>query len=263
MGELGQKLKRIATRRRAVQKERGMDVQINMERTHYGIRFSLPTAPEEAHLVELLSRIPSKSYSLPPGEGIVLDFRSRACSQGLVLSLLQKVVWEKKVRVLAWLSTNEESIGLFRGSGFSVMEPPAELPPAPAKKAKESLPAPAEKAARPAAEHRRLKFIPTSMRSGQSVETQGDVILWGHLNSGAEIVAGGSVVVAGRLRGLVHAGQGGQEDAFVMAGCFETSQVRLGHKICYADAATEGWKKPVLITLEDGMPTIRENRCFA
>ncbi|MBR1673028.1 MAG: septum site-determining protein MinC [Fretibacterium sp.] len=236
-------------RRRNTQK-RGAAAQINMERTHYGIRIAMPESPDEGVLLELLSRIPTGSYLLPEGEGIVLDFRARACSPGLLLRLLQ-VMWEKEVRVLAWLSTKAESIRLFRGSGFSVMEPPADLPPAPAV---EPEPQQERKPRR-----RRLKFIPTSMRSGQSVRAQGDVILWGHLNSGAEIVAGGSVVVAGRLRGLVHAGQGDQEDAFVLAGSFETAQVRLGHKICYADAATEGWKKPVLITLEDGTPTIREN----
>ena len=182
------------------------------------------------------------------------------------MDLLNKIVWGKNVRVLAWLSTNEESIKVFRSSGFSVMEPPAELPPLTRKKAESKAKEPVEieevkdEAKEQLSQSHRLKFIPTSMRSGQSVEAQGDVIVWGHLNSGAEIVAGGSVVIAGRLRGLVHAGQGGKEEAFVMAGCFETSQVRLAHKICYADTATEGWKKPVLITLEDGMPIIRENR---
>ncbi len=260
--DLGQKLRSRLTRRKGAQKDRGTDVQIGMERTHYGIRFSLPAVPEEERLLGLLSRIPAKSYALPEGEGIVLDFQSRACSPGLVAGILQQVAWEKGVRILAWLSSDEESIRLFRGSGFSVMEPPAELPPAPPTRARTKAQSREIEPERPPEPPRRLKFIPTSMRSGQSVKTDGDVILWGHLNSGAEIVAGGSVVVAGRLRGLVHAGQGGQEGAFVMAGCFETSQVRLAHKICYADAATEGWKKAVLITLEDGMPIIRENRFF-
>ena len=243
-------------RGRSVKKDRGIDVQINIEKTHYGIRIAMPVSPEEERLLDILSRIPDKSWRLPDGEGIVLDFRSRACSRELILGLLQKVVWGKNVRVLAWLSTNEETIGLLRSSGFSVMEPPAELPETP----QEAREEPAASAEEKPEGHSPLKIIPTSLRSGQSVETQGDVIVWGHLNSGAEIVAGGSVLIAGRLRGLVHAGQGGKEDAFVMAGCFETSQVRLAHKICYADTATEGWKKPVLITLEDGMPIIRENR---
>ncbi len=105
------------------------------------------------------------------------------------------------------------------------------------------------------------------MRSGDSLVTAGDVLLWGHLNAGAEIKAGGNIIVAGKLRGLVHAGQGlknnnanNNERVFVMAGSFEARQLRIGRKLCYADENTAGWHKSVLITLEDGMPMIRENK---
>ena len=99
------------------------------------------------------------------------------------------------------------------------------------------------------------------MRSGHKVETEGDVLVWGHLNPGAEVIAGGSVIVAGKLLGVVNAGGYGRSDVFVWAGCFETPQVRIANKLCFTDPkSTTYWRKSVLITLEDGTPVIRENK---
>ena len=55
------------------------------------------------------------------------------------------------------------------------------------------------------------------LRSGQSVCYTGHVIIIGDVNPGAEIVAGGDIVVWGRLRGNVHAGSNGNEQAVVCA----------------------------------------------
>lgn len=256
--------KRIAEKMRGPQAQRGAEVQIRMERRPYGIHITMPMTPSESTLLDLLLRIPSKAYLLPMEEGIVLDFQSRVCSPGFLVRLMQKLVWGKHVRVLAWLSTNEETLRLFRSSGLSVEEPHQPLE-------SESLTTPlispqraveAGLGVRP-----KLKAVYTSLRGGQTIEAPGDVLLWGHLNPGAEIIAGGNVVVAGRLRGLVHAGQVGpvgtpmsgeaDVDVFIMAGSFESPQVRLGNKLCYADSSISGWRKPVLITLEDGEPIIR------
>ena len=248
--------------KRIAEKMRGTEVQIRMERRPYGIHITMPMTPSEAALLDLLLRIPSKAYLLPMEEGIVLDFQSRVCSPGFLVRLMQKLVWGKHVRVLAWLSTNEETLRLFRSSGLSVEEPHQPLE-------NESLTTPILSPQRMAeaglGNRPALKAVYTSLRGGQTIEAPGDVLLWGHLNPGAEIIAGGNVVVAGRLRGLVHAGQvgpvgtpmSGEADVFIMAGSFESPQVRLGNKLCYADDSISGWRKPVLITLEDGEPIIR------
>jgi len=96
------------------------------------------------------------------------------------------------------------------------------------------------------------------LRSGQNIEHGGDVILWGHLNAGAEILAAGSVLVAGRLKGIVHAGRDGRKDVYVLAGSFETPQVRVGRRLCYADESMSWWGETVLITVEDEKLIVRE-----
>ncbi|MBQ2615342.1 MAG: hypothetical protein IJG51_03340 [Synergistaceae bacterium] len=234
-------------------KLRRTGTQIKLERTHYGIKFYLPEALSEDELLKLLVRIPPSAYKLPEEQGVALDFSGRECSRRLILHMLNSIVWEKGIRVVSWLSGSEESRKLFKAAGLSVTEPPLNLSDA---KKPESPETSHEHNHIPA-----LKIVYGSMRSGHKVDTEGDVLVWGHMNPGAEIVAGGSVIVAGKLLGVVHAGGYGRTDVFVWAGQFETPQVRIANKLCFADPkSTTCWRKSVLITLEDGTPVIRENK---
>ena len=247
--------------------------------THYGLKLSLPVEAGEDELLRQLATIPSETYRLPKEQGLALDFGERRCSRKLILHLLQSVVWEKDIRIVAWLSTDPESIKLLASAGLPTSEPvPPEqqVPPSngdiqgqppivpPSLGGKQGGIATQQQedlGARSYPPH--LKAVYTSMRSGQSIKTDGDVLVWGHLNPGAEIEAGGSVLIAGRLLGLVHAGAGGRHDVFVWAGSFEAPQVRIADKLCYADAMTTAcWRKGVLITLEDDTPVIREYKFF-
>lgn len=236
-----------------LKKLRRPDAQIKLERTHYGIKFFLPETLSEDELLKLLVRIPASAYKLPDEQGVALDFSGRECSRRLILHMLNSIVWEKGIRVVSWLSGNDKSIKLFKAAGLSVTEPPLSISGA----KKPELPD-------DTSEHKHvpaLKIVYGSMRSGHKVDTEGDVLVWGHLNPGAEIVAGGSVIVAGKLLGVVHAGGYGRNDVFVWAGQFETPQVRIANKLCFADPkSTACWRKSVLITLEDGTPVIRENK---
>lgn len=60
-------------------------------------------------------------------------------------------------------------------------------------------------------------FLRCSLKPGQSVRYGGDVCILGDVDAGAEVVAEGDVVVWGKLRGLVHAGVGGDDEAVVCA----------------------------------------------
>ncbi len=69
-----------------------------------------------------------------------------------------------------------------------------------------------------------------TLRSGNSVRYPGHVTILGDVNPGAEIVAGGSVIVWGHLRGTVHAGAEGDEQSVVCALDLSPMQLRIaGH----------------------------------
>jgi septum site-determining protein MinC len=70
-----------------------------------------------------------------------------------------------------------------------------------------------------------------TLRSGQKVHHPGHVAVIGDVNPGAEIIAGGHVIVWGRLQGLVHAGATGDDSAVVCALDLSPTQLRIGSHI--------------------------------
>jgi septum site-determining protein MinC len=74
-------------------------------------------------------------------------------------------------------------------------------------------------------------LLKETLRSGRSVYHEGAVVVIGDVNPGAEIIAGGDVIVWGRLRGLVHAGALGDESAVICALDLSPTQLRIGNQI--------------------------------
>lgn len=74
-------------------------------------------------------------------------------------------------------------------------------------------------------------LVRRTLRSGQSLHHPGHVVVVGDVNPGAEIVAGGDVVVWGRLRGIVHAGASGDDSAVVCALALAPMQLRISRHI--------------------------------
>ncbi len=74
------------------------------------------------------------------------------------------------------------------------------------------------------------KIIPYTIRSGQAENfPQGSLIIYGDVNSGAEIRAGGDIVVLGALRGNAHAGINGRLSAVVIAMDLVPVQLQIGN----------------------------------
>ena len=74
-------------------------------------------------------------------------------------------------------------------------------------------------------------MVKETLRSGQSIDYEGSVVVIGDVNPGAEVVADGDVIVWGKLRGLVHAGANGNEKATISALDLSPTQLRIATKI--------------------------------
>jgi len=80
-----------------------------------------------------------------------------------------------------------------------------------------------------------------TLRSGQVLHHPGHVVVIGDVNPGAEIRAGGNIIVWGRLRGTVHAGAGEVgESAIVCALQLSPTQLRIGSHIARSPAEEHG-----------------------
>lgn len=66
-----------------------------------------------------------------------------------------------------------------------------------------------------------------TVRSGQVIEHDGDVVVIGDINPGGQVLATGDIFVMGTLRGMAHAGCKGNEEAVIAAVFFQPSQLRI------------------------------------
>ncbi len=69
------------------------------------------------------------------------------------------------------------------------------------------------------------------VRSGQTVEYDGHMLLIGDVNPGGTIRCSGDVYVLGALRGSVHAGTQGNEEAIIAASLMRPTQLRIADVI--------------------------------
>lgn len=73
----------------------------------------------------------------------------------------------------------------------------------------------------------RTKFIRNTVRSGQKINYNGNIVIIGDVNSGAEVIATGNIVILGVLRGIAQAGSNGNKRAFVAAYKLQPEQLRI------------------------------------
>ncbi len=76
-----------------------------------------------------------------------------------------------------------------------------------------------------------ILFYKGTLRSGEHLEAEGDLLLLGDVNPGAKIAAGGDVLVWGRLRGIAHAGKDGNVKSKIVALQLRPLQLRIGNKV--------------------------------
>ena len=69
------------------------------------------------------------------------------------------------------------------------------------------------------------------VRSGQVLRATGDILILGDVNPNGRIEAGGSIHVAGKLKGIVHAGVNGNSEAIISAAHFEPTHVLISNQI--------------------------------
>ena len=97
------------------------------------------------------------------------------------------------------------------------------------------------------------KYVNTTLRSGQLVKYPGNIVIIGDVNPGALIQAGGNVIVLGTLRGVVHAGVGGNSKALIAAYNFKPSKLKIGDKISRSpDEDYEDYNLPEIARVING-----------
>ncbi len=95
-----------------------------------------------------------------------------------------------------------------------------------------------------------------TLRSGQQLRHPGSIALIGDVNPGAEIVAGGDIIVWGKLRGTVHAGAMGDEGAQVCALDMQPTQLRIAQHIARSPEDRRRKPAPEVARIRNGQITV-------
>lgn len=95
-------------------------------------------------------------------------------------------------------------------------------------------------------------LLKETLRSGRSIYHEGHVVIIGDVNPGAEVIAGGDVLVWGRLRGLVHAGALGDDTAVICALDLNPTQLRIAAQIAIAPHEPGRTPQPEQVSIKEG-----------
>ena len=75
------------------------------------------------------------------------------------------------------------------------------------------------------------RLVKGPLRSGQRIYAEDNLVVFGDVNPGAELIAGGDIMVMGVLRGVAHAGVPDNIAAVIAALSLKPTQLRIGHFI--------------------------------
>lgn len=98
----------------------------------------------------------------------------------------------------------------------------------------------------------KTKFIRRTVRGGQCINYQGNIVIIGDVNSGAEVYAAGNVIVLGRIRGKVSAGTNGNSKAVIAAFLLQPEILKIASVIAMSPDDIEKPRYPELAKIKDG-----------
>jgi septum site-determining protein MinC len=90
------------------------------------------------------------------------------------------------------------------------------------------------------------------VRSGQQLTAEGDLIIFGLVSTGAEVLAGGSIHIYGPLRGRALAGIKGDTEATISCLSFEAELVAIAGEYKLFENSEQHCSQASLIQLDDG-----------
>ncbi len=193
----------------------------------------VPEELSEKKMLEEFEDLTINAKKLLEGSSVVMDLQSRSFSAALVAKIWKNFIEPTGCNVVRWIVTDPETSDSLSRLGLAVGEI--------AKKTRQERSS--------GRKGQRTLLYRSTLRGGQKIVHEGDVIITGHVNVGSEVSAEGNIVILGKMQGLVHAGCKGDETVSVSARSFESGQIRIGHKVGLIDKSSDIWGKSVVITV--------------
>lgn len=208
----------------------------------------------EDDLVEELAQTLQKEFSIELRASRMREQPKSVDAAALIQKTAAKILPGPSVAAKNLSTTTGRSVSLFDGIEA--------LGGADARRAAASLTEPIEEERKPNAVHDAAlwddpdaRLVCATLRSGQKIETEHSLVVFGDVNSGAELIAGGDIVVLGTLRGVAHAGAydetgGGR---VIMALDLQPTQLRIGMVISRGGGSEKKGSGPEIARVESNL----------
>ena len=215
-----------------------MSQPISIKGIRDGLLISLPDGEWNDQLVSLLRRM-DENLDFFRGATLVLQVGGRPLTASQ-LGLLRDQLSGREAQLRAVLTESPITLNAALALGLQTALPGPPPPPDPA-----DLPLDTRLIGEEAV------LTMRTLRSGHSLRSPGHVVILGDVNPGAEVVAGGHVIVWGRLRGVVHAGASGDESSMVCALDLAPTQLRIAGQIA-TSPKRKGHAAPEVARIKNG-----------
>lgn len=213
-----------------------MEREVKIKGIKGGIVTSIPEdIPWKIALSMLREKLDNEFFT---NSSIILDIGNREISRKEITTLLE-LLDALSVGLKGFVSLDERSYLLLSKYGFSVS------------RSAEGLQSGAE------SEYEMWKRVEGTIRSGQKIESESNILIVGDVNPDGEVSASGSIVVLGALRGIARAGNK-SKDAFIAAIRLFPQYVTIGKY--WSDFSKEKEKlqeKPAIIFIEEESMVLR------
>ena len=213
-----------------------LDEMVEIKGTSNGIEIRLGEGPFDQVVTEMETRLSSKA-SFFLGGRVALRVGDRALSVSQLESIGARM---ERIGVTLWAVESEHPTTHLAAEelGLETQLRPVILSPLPGRQApREDMPGVVTR---------------RTLRSGQAYRKTGHVTLIGDVNPGAEVVAGGDIVIWGKLRGFAHAGAMGDDQAIICALQLAPSQIRIGSHIARSPERGRMPPVPEIASVQDG-----------
>ena len=199
-----------------------MSGMISIKGSREGLRLQLSESAAWDEVLTALREQLERGSQFFNGARIAVDIGERALSNAELNTILE-LMQQHGLEAEALISSARESRSAARAAGIATR--------------------PVLKAAEREDTADSTSFIQRTVRSGQVVRHHGHLLIVGDINPGAEVIAGGSVMIWGRVRGIVHAGALGDRSAIICALELAPTQLRIADLITRAPDSSSG-KQP-------------------
>ncbi|GAA0859575.1 MULTISPECIES: septum site-determining protein MinC [Clostridium] len=98
----------------------------------------------------------------------------------------------------------------------------------------------------------KTKFLRKTVRGGQSIRYNGNIVIIGDINSGAEVTAAGNIIVLGAIKGNVSAGANGNTKAIIAAFSLQPEILKISNIVTLSPDDSEEPEYPEVAKVKDG-----------